>query len=94
MQNKITLKSIVLSIFLLATQYGFSQSKISGKVIDSNKLAIVGANISINNKATKKLGTTSNSDGEFTIQVKNKGGHFSRWDVICCSKRRSSNADI
>jgi len=62
---------IVCSILLLTVQFGFSQSKITGKILDANNSPIAGANIII--PAQKQKGITSGSKGDFSIQVKADG---------------------
>jgi len=62
-------KSIVLSIFLLVVQLGFSQSEITGKVLDSNNAAIEGANVVLTNDSQQRKGATTDSDGNFSIEV-------------------------
>ncbi|WP_298779015.1 TonB-dependent receptor [uncultured Polaribacter sp.] len=71
MNNKYT----TLLIFLLIVQLGFSQAKISGKVIDTEKVSIEGANIILINSAKKQNGVTSDLDGNFTIQTNETGSY-------------------
>ena len=67
------LTKIVCSIMLLTIQFGFSQSRITGKVSDSNNTPIQGANIII--KGQQQNGITSGSDGNFNIEVKENGSY-------------------
>lgn len=73
MQLKTNFKNIVFSIILLITQFSFSQSKITGKILDTDNIAIQGATIIVENQEQQKKGTTSGSDGTFNIEVKSSG---------------------
>jgi len=53
-------------LFLISPFLGFSQIKISGKVVDQKNMPIVGANILI--KATNK-GTATNQEGFFELEI-------------------------
>ena len=66
-------KNIGLLIIFLITQSLFSQIKITGKVVDKNNIAIVGANIIVSSEKQDKKGIMSDPDGDFSIQVKEKG---------------------
>ena len=63
-------KRIVCAMLLLTLQFGFSQSKITGKILDANNAPVEGANI-INKQFN--TGVTSNSDGEFSLTVNEDG---------------------
>ena len=63
---------IVFSILLLVTHLGFSQSQVTGKIVDSNNAPILGANIIASNKENKK-GATSDTDGNFSIALQETG---------------------
>ena len=63
---------IVFSILLLVTHLGFSQSQVTGKIVDSNNAPILGANIIASNKENKK-GATSDIDGNFSIALQETG---------------------
>lgn len=52
-------KYIVLSMLLLTAQVGFSQSKITGKILDSDKASVPGANIILTNDKQNQKGVTS-----------------------------------
>ncbi|WP_335966504.1 SusC/RagA family TonB-linked outer membrane protein [Galbibacter sp. PAP.153] len=60
-------KRIILSILLLITAIGFSQSTISGTITDQNNIPLGGVNISIQNSVG---GTVSDFDGNYSIQAK------------------------
>jgi len=75
-------KNIVFSIILLMVQLSFSQSKITGKILDENNTPILGANIIILNEAQEKKGTTTNFDGNFSIEVKESGTYNLRVTYI------------
>jgi len=66
-------KYIVLSILLLTAQVGFSQSKIMGKILDSDEASIPGANIILTNDKQEQRGVTSDLEGNFSIDVKENG---------------------
>lgn len=67
------LKKSVFAILLLAIQFGFSQSKITGKVLDEKNVPILGANIIVTNSSEQKQGTTSDVEGNFSISVSEAG---------------------
>ncbi|MDC1162230.1 TonB-dependent receptor [Tenacibaculum sp.] len=73
MKLVINFKNIVFSIALLTLQFGFSQSKITGKILDSNKLSIQGANIIIISQKDVKKGTISDTNGVFNLMIKEPG---------------------
>ncbi|QTD38358.1 TonB-dependent receptor [Polaribacter batillariae] len=66
-------KNIVFTIIFLAIQVSFSQSKISGKVVDKENNPILGANILIEKKGLKQQGTSTDIDGYFSIETKENG---------------------
>lgn len=66
-------QKIVVILLLLTPQFIFSQSTISGKVIDSNNEPLPGANIALYDDSRLLLGTTSDKSGAFTIQTSDSG---------------------
>ena len=66
-------RNIVLAIILFTVQISFSQSKIKGKVVDSNNFPVPGANIIITGTSQKEKGVSSNSEGNFVIPIHEKG---------------------
>ena len=72
MKSVINFKTFVLSILLLAVQFSFSQSKITGKILDSNKSAIQGANVILVNQEQKK-GVATDINGLFKFVVEEAG---------------------
>ncbi|OEK08328.1 ferrichrome-iron receptor [Flavivirga aquatica] len=66
-------KNIVFVIILLAIQIGFSQSKVSGKIVDEKNAPIPGANIIITNKASEKKGASTDFEGNFSLQLDESG---------------------
>lgn len=75
-------KNIVFSILLLAVQLSFSQSKITGKVLDSNNLAIEGANVVLTNDTKKQKGATTDSGGNFSIEIRDSNTYNIRVSFI------------
>ncbi|MCH2033385.1 MAG: TonB-dependent receptor [Tenacibaculum sp.] len=67
------LSKIVLAILFFAVQVSFSQSKITGKVLDANNDPILGANIILSNKTIKQKGVSTNSDGTFSLEINTEG---------------------
>ncbi|WP_046756656.1 TonB-dependent receptor [Kordia jejudonensis] len=63
----------VFAILLLAIQFSFSQSKITGKVLDEKNTPILGATIIVTNDSDKPKGTTSDSEGNFSVAIANAG---------------------
>ena len=63
------LSKIVFSIILLTVQFCFSQSKITGEILDVNNISIKGANIFI----TNHKGVFSDSKGKFSLKIKENG---------------------
>lgn len=74
-------KNIVLAFFIFAIQFGFSQSKISGTILDASNAPIPGANIVIQNNDGKQ-GATSDFDGKFSIEIKESGSYKLRISYI------------
>jgi iron complex outermembrane receptor protein len=68
-------KNIIFAILFLAVQITFAQSKIRGKVLDKNNNPILGANITIKKKNSIQQGTSTDIDGNFSIQLKEKGAY-------------------
>ncbi len=66
-------KNIVFVLFLLAIQFGFSQSKVSGKILDKNNAPILGANIIITNNEVRQKVTFTDNDGNFGLQLDESG---------------------
>lgn len=64
-------KKAVFALILLVIQFGFSQSKITGKVLDGKSSPVLGANIIITGTTQKQKGTTSDIEGNFSIEVTN-----------------------
>jgi len=73
-------KHMVLSIIFLMVQFGFSQSKITGKVIDSNNASVQGANIVLTNQKQKAV--ISDEDGNFSLEVTENGTYTIRISYI------------
>ncbi|WP_299549679.1 TonB-dependent receptor [Seonamhaeicola sp.] len=67
------LRNVALVIAFFAIQLGFSQSKVSGRVLGENSTPIPGANIIVSDNAQTKKGTTSDFDGNFSIEIKAGG---------------------
>ena len=57
----------------MIAQFGFSQAKISGKVLDNNNEPILGANVVVSKAQQNKIGTASDDKGNFTIEVNENG---------------------
>ena len=76
--NKMNIKKNVFLLFLLAIQVTFSQSKITGKIVDSENLSIEGANIILTKKAKKLNGLISDSEGNFSIEANASGTYSMR----------------
>ncbi|MDG1245170.1 MAG: TonB-dependent receptor [Polaribacter sp.] len=72
------IKKNVFLLFLLAIQVTFSQSKITGKIVDSENLSIEGANIILTKKAKKLNGLISDSEGNFSIEANASGTYSMR----------------
>ncbi|MFY9243625.1 MAG: TonB-dependent receptor [Polaribacter sp.] len=68
-------KNIIFAILFLAVQITFAQSKIAGKVLDKNNNPILGANITIKKNNSIQQGTSTDIDGNFSIQLKEKGAY-------------------
>ena len=64
------MKTIITFLIALISTLGFSQTKISGKVVDEKNNAIAGANIFIDGTYD---GATSNENGEFTFTTSETG---------------------
>lgn len=64
------MKTIITLLISLITTLGFSQTTISGKVVDEKNNAIAGANIFIDGTYD---GATSNENGEFTFTTSETG---------------------
>ncbi|MDO6515862.1 TonB-dependent receptor [Zobellia uliginosa] len=60
------MRAILFLALLLATSFGFSQTTVNGKVVDQNSQPVPGANIVIEGKA---IGTTTDFDGNFSLQT-------------------------
>ncbi len=71
------IKKVGFILLILAIQFSFSQSKISGKVVDAASVSIPGANIILQNTNTKQ-GSTSDFEGNFIIQVSENGNYTLR----------------
>ncbi|QTE23556.1 TonB-dependent receptor [Polaribacter cellanae] len=67
------IKHTTFLILVLIAKLGFSQAKISGKVIDTQNVSIEGANIILINPAKKQNGVTSDLEGNFTIKASDTG---------------------
>lgn len=68
-------KNIVFAILILTVQLGFSQSKIVGKITDSENVSIEGANITLTNQTKKRVGKISNAEGKFSISTNQNGSY-------------------
>ncbi|WP_075343873.1 TonB-dependent receptor [Tenacibaculum agarivorans] len=67
-------KHLVFVVLILVLQTGFSQSKITGKILDIDSNPIPGATILVANEDLgEQKGDTSDMDGDFSIQVSNAG---------------------
>ncbi|TCI94765.1 TonB-dependent receptor [Tenacibaculum sp. M341] len=64
---------IILTIILLTIQVSFSQSKISGKILDSDNSPIPGANIISTSESQKKSGVNSDAEGDFSLTINEEG---------------------
>ena len=64
------MKTVITFLIVLISTFTFSQTKISGKVVDEKSNPIVGANIYIDGTYD---GATSNEIGEFTFSTSEKG---------------------
>ena len=70
--KKIFLKPILIFILLFPSIYIFCQNTLSGKIIDNNKEAVIGASLKINKLS---LASSTNLDGEFSISNVPNGSH-------------------
>lgn len=59
---------ILMLLFLLVSTYTYA-IKVDGTVLDENKLAVIGATVQI--KGQEGIGTVTDLDGKFTLDVKN-----------------------
>ncbi len=75
-------KNIVIAITFLILQLGFSQAKISGKIVDKNEAPIVGANVILTNTAQQKTGMVSDNKGNFNIDIQKDGTYNIRITYI------------
>ena len=75
-------KNIVIAITFLIVQLGFSQAKISGKIVDKNETPIVGANVILTNTAKQKTGMVSDNKGNFNIDIQKDGTYNIRITYI------------
>ncbi|WP_395042817.1 TonB-dependent receptor domain-containing protein [Flavobacterium sp.] len=64
------MKALIAFLLLLQSIFGFSQTKISGKVINEKNIPVIGANVFIEGTYD---GSTSNDKGEFTFTTTEKG---------------------
>jgi len=60
------MRTFLTSVFLLLSVFGFSQTIITGNVVDESNVPIPGASIII---AGKTIGTTADFDGNFTLNT-------------------------
>lgn len=68
------LNVLFCTMFLLASFWGFGQTLVSGTIMDSDNLPVIGANVSLDNSS---LGTITDIDGKYTITVPAGGGTIS-----------------
>lgn len=61
------MKKLLILFFLLNGFINNAQTRISGKVLDSNNLPLIGAAVYLNNTS---IGTTTNDLGEFELFIK------------------------
>lgn len=66
-------KNIGFVVLFLITQTIFSQVKITGKVVTKGNIAIEGANVIVSNENKGKKGIMSDTDGAFSITLKENG---------------------
>ncbi len=66
-------KNIVFAIIFLAIQLGFSQSKVSGTILDKKNVPIPGANVIITDNASEQKGASTNMEGNFSLQLEKSG---------------------
>ena len=71
-------KNIVFAMIVLAIQVSFSQSKITGKILDINNVPIPNANIILLKESQKQKGVTSDFEGDFSISVQEPGTYSLR----------------
>ena len=62
-------KNTMFTILLIIVQLSYSQSTLTGKVTDTNNLAIEGANVILTNELEQQKGTTTDGDGNFSIEI-------------------------
>ncbi|CAL2091067.1 iron complex outermembrane recepter protein [Tenacibaculum sp. 190524A05c] len=65
----------VLALLFFATQLSFSQSKITGKVLDTDSNPIFGANIIITSESQEQKGVSSTENGSFIIEINSPGSY-------------------
>lgn len=92
-------KNTVFAILLLAIQLGFSQSKISGTVLDENSVPIPGANVIVTNENSKSKGASTNIDGNFSLQLNESGTYnlkvtFIGYNTYNTTVKVSENQDV
>jgi len=68
------LNVLFCTMFLLASFWGFGQTLVSGTIMDSDNLPVIGANVSLDNSS---IGTITDIDGKYTITVPAGGGTIS-----------------
>ncbi len=85
-------KNIVFAIIILAIQLGFSQSKVSGKVLDENNAPIPGANVIITSESSQQKGASTNIDGNFSLQLDDSGTYNLKVTFIGFKTYKSSIA--
>ncbi len=65
------LKILMSSLFMFITILSFSQSTVTGQILDANNEAVIGANVSVLNTT---IGTITDMDGKYTISIPSDGG--------------------
>ncbi len=71
-------RKLVLGIFVFLVHVSFSQSRITGKVLDTDNTPIVGANIILISETQQKKGTATDLDGNFIISASKNGNYTVR----------------
>ncbi|WP_299714484.1 TonB-dependent receptor [uncultured Tenacibaculum sp.] len=71
-------RKLVLGIFVFLVHVSFSQSKITGKVLDTDNTPILGANIILISETQQKKGVATDFDGNFMINTSKSGTYTLR----------------
>ena len=61
------MNKIIFTLFIILGFNNYAQTRISGKVIDTNNIPLIGAAVYLNNTS---IGTTTDDLGEFELYIK------------------------